>query len=275
MTNIIVSPIRRLGRKNKILDKLLMYFPKNINIFLEPFCGSGAVGLNVAAKHKFLNDVDDNIFDAFTVFSDQEMKKRLLRYFMQIPYSDKVFAYFRIMQPKNIIQKVAKFLILSGWGYMGKPETLSISQGCSKTQIMKQINKIYIHLCKDNIKWTSKDFGDFLKSVSIRDEADYKNAFIYCDSPYLFTTNNYSTAQHSTKLSWGVDDFKNVVESCVNFGCNFAISEFDNETVRQVAKEYGLYVTPIVKRRNMKNERVEILITNYDISAIGKQENLF
>jgi len=45
----INSPIRRLGKKNKLLQKLLPLFPK-FEVFIEPFSGKGAVGLNEEEK---------------------------------------------------------------------------------------------------------------------------------------------------------------------------------------------------------------------------------
>jgi len=49
-------------------------------------------------------------------------------------------------------------------------------------------------------------------------------------------------------------------------GCKYAVSEFDNPTVIQMAKDRGLQVHIIGERQNMKNRRTEILITNYEPS---------
>ena len=53
-------------------------------------------------------------------------------------------------------------------------------------------------------------------------------------------------------------------------GCKFAMSEFDNEFILNQAKERGLNVIIIGERKNLKNRRTEILITNYE-----KQKGLF
>jgi DNA adenine methylase len=54
------------------------------------------------------------------------------------------------------------------------------------------------------------------------------------------------------------------------------MSEFDNPAILDLAKEYGLNVITIGERKNMKNRRTEILLTNYPapVSAAA-QGNLF
>ena len=46
-------------------------------------------------------------------------------------------------------------------------------------------------------------------------------------------------------------------------GCNFAISEFDNEFILKEVRNRNLYINKIGERRNLGNIRTEILITNY------------
>jgi DNA adenine methylase len=43
------------------------------------------------------------------------------------------------------------------------------------------------------------------------------------------------------------------------------MSEFDNEFILQQAKERNLQVHIIGERKNIKNRRVEVLITNYKL----------
>ena len=46
-----------------------------------------------------------------------------------------------------------------------------------------------------------------------------------------------------------------------------AISEFDNPKILEMSK--GLNVYQIGERKNLKNRRSEILITNYEIEAVS------
>jgi len=250
------SPIRRLGKKNKLLKKLLPLFPK-FDVFIEPFSGTGAVGLNVQATSKFLNDLDDEIFTAWQVFGNPKKKQQLITHLCKMPYSNSVFRHLKRMKPKTDIQKVARFLVLSNYGYLGKHHTLNYKLENSRFQLIKGINAIYEHLVSDNIKWHNTTFDTFLNSLAIRDKAELEKSFVYADPPYLFTTNNYNTPK------WTAQNLEMLIEKCVAFGCNFAISEFDTPEVIALANKHNLQITTIGDRRNLNNRRTEILLTNY------------
>ena len=52
------SPFFYVGDKFKLLSQLEENFPKDIDRFIEPFCGGGSVFLNTDAKQYLLNDID-------------------------------------------------------------------------------------------------------------------------------------------------------------------------------------------------------------------------
>ncbi len=52
----ISSPMNYIGGKYKILPQILPSFPKNIDTFVDLFCGGCNVGLNVTANKIIFND---------------------------------------------------------------------------------------------------------------------------------------------------------------------------------------------------------------------------
>lgn len=52
------SPFFYVGDKFKLVPQLKENFPKNIDRFIEPFCGGGSVFLNTNANQYLLNDID-------------------------------------------------------------------------------------------------------------------------------------------------------------------------------------------------------------------------
>ena len=60
-----VSPILYNGSKKRILNKLLNYFPKNIETFYDLFSGSAIVCMNVLAKKYVLNDINDHTVELY------------------------------------------------------------------------------------------------------------------------------------------------------------------------------------------------------------------
>ena len=55
------SPFFYVGDKFKLLPQLKENFPKDIDRFIEPFCGGGSVCLNTTANQYLLNDIDTNM----------------------------------------------------------------------------------------------------------------------------------------------------------------------------------------------------------------------
>ena len=52
------SPFFYVGDKYKLLSQLEENFPKDIDRFIEPFCGGGSVFLNTEANSYYLNDIN-------------------------------------------------------------------------------------------------------------------------------------------------------------------------------------------------------------------------
>jgi DNA adenine methylase len=115
----------------------------------------------------------------------------------------------------------------------------------------------------NDVKFFNKDFSKFLSQLAIGEKNDIhpSRAFIYCDPPYLGTTDNYS---HSFKEQDSLNLFNTLEET----KCKWAMSEFDHPFILQQAKERNLNVIEIGERQNLKNRRTEILVTNYKTNQL-------
>lgn len=70
---MIISPLNYSGNKSKILKNLVSLFPKDINTFVDIFCGSGIVGLNAEFKNLILNDKEKHIIDLLQYFQNNSL----------------------------------------------------------------------------------------------------------------------------------------------------------------------------------------------------------
>ena len=68
--DLIQSPLNYTGGKYKLLPQLLPLFPKNIDIFVDLFCGGANVGINVKSNRTILNDTNDNLTYLFSMFKN-------------------------------------------------------------------------------------------------------------------------------------------------------------------------------------------------------------
>ena len=81
-------------------------------------------------------------------------------------------------------------------------------------------------------------------------------ALIYCDPPYLDQTHTYQNG-------FTEQDAADLFDCLIETGCKFAYSEFDHPFILEQAEKRGLNVIVIGERQNLKNRRIEILVTNY------------
>lgn len=261
-----MSAIRRLGKKTnpKIRNKILSYFPHHTAYF-EPFWGGGGLFEHKPrSKYNFLNDLDSDVHNAFICIA--EKRAELIEYIELVPYHTDTFQWFRKLQPKTDVQRCAKFLILSAWGYMGKTETLCLTTNNSKTNLLQEIELTYKNLASGEIQFLNCDFREFFKKISFKKPSELNpntkngldSSFAYLDPPYLDTANNYNTPK------WVEQDVVDAMDIMKTQGMKMAMSEFDHPFVVSEAEKRGFKIVQLGERQNMKNRRSEILILNFE-----------
>jgi DNA adenine methylase len=254
--------LRRLGNKQAIAKKLLPYFPEH-KIYIEPFFGAGGMFFNKPkAKYNIVNDLDSDVFNLFMVVMNQ--KNELEKAFYQMPIHSDLLNYWKKNEETDPIKKALRFLFLSNFTYLGKQDTINMRlREDPKNMFFKNIE--YTFSLLSDCKFSNFDFRKFFKSLAHEDidygkpsgERDY--TFIYCDSPYLSTVDTYSNSD-----TWIEQDSIDLFNTLQETGCKWAMSEFNNPFILQQAKDRGLNVHIIGERQNLKNKRIEILITNYE-----------
>ena len=245
--------LRRLGNKQAIAEKIIKYFPKH-NCYVEPFFGAGGMFFNKKkANYNILNDLDSDVFNLFQVVIND--KEQLKSNFEIMPIHADLLDYWKKNKETEPIKKALRFLFLSNLTYLGKGGTLSYLTSDAEYNILDKLEKTQKKLF--GCRFNNSDFRKVFSSLSFRGrEKDALNTFIYCDPPYLGTDDNYSD-------SFTEKDSIDLFNCLITSGCKFAMSEFDNEFIINQAKERGLNVIIIGERKNLKNRRTEILITNY------------
>jgi len=241
--------LRRLGNKAKIAKEIQKYFPPH-KIYIEPFFGAGGMFFNKPkVNYNIVNDIDSDVFNLFQVVSNQ--KEELEKAFFKMPIHSDLLEYWKKNKETEPIKKALRFLFVSNVSFLGTGEAIKYGTENPKNTLYLNLNKTFelIH----DVQFMNKCFSVFLNSIQIRKPND---TLIYCDPPYLGTNDNYSN-------SFTEQDSRELFETLISTGCKFAISEFDNPIILDLAKEHNLEVITIGERQNLKNRRTEILIINY------------
>jgi len=250
--------LRRLGNKSKIAQEIQVYFPQH-KIYIEPFFGAGGMFFNKPkAKYNFINDLDNDVFNLFNIVSTRY--DDFVSMFEKMPIHEGLMNHWKDNQETDPVLKALRFVFLSNFTLFGTGNTLRVGSSNSKDVLAENLTKVNKVIF--DVQFANSDFRRFLKMYSFK-ENENDTAFIYCDPPYLYTNDNYSN-------SFTQQDSIDLFDCLQATGCKFAMSEFDNEFILNQAKERGLNVIIIGERKNLKNRRTEILITNYE-----KQKGLF
>jgi len=248
--------LRRLGNKQAVAAKISPYFPPH-DIYVEPFFGAGGMFFNKPrAKHNFLNDNDNEVFNLYMVVLEE--RDRLKFELSRMPVHQSLWKHWKTNIPEDRVLQAVRFLFYSNFGYMGKENTLHQAVVDPKSATLKELEMIDF----GNTHFTCCDFEKAIRSIVCNDkETWHDSAFTYNDPPYLGTDHNYQEGD-----AWNESELARLMDVNDWRGCKYAISEFDNPIVVEMAKDRGLQVHVIGERQNMKNRRTEILITNYEPS---------
>ena len=260
------SMLRRLGNKTKLLPKLLALFPENITTFIDMFMGSGAVTFAMVDRAKYIiaNDKDEEVFNLFMAL--KEHKDELIEAIKIMPIHEALFKHWKKQQEYDCVWRATRFLMLSNFGVLGLPDTCRFGFVKNKKFILSSVDSVFEKI--SDVQIMACDFREVIKKINWVEltRRTFLESFIYADPPYLETNNNYQE-------SFTEQDTQDLFEILVNSGIRFAISEFDNPFVLDLSQKHGLHVTELGERRNLKNRRTEILITNYE--PVQKQPSLF
>lgn len=259
------SPLRRLGNKARLLPALLKLFPEKISVFIDMFMGTGAVSFAMVNQARYIiaNDIEKDIYNLFMVI--KERKDELVQALTVMPVHTELFKHWKQKQESDPVWKAVRFLFLSNFGLYGTRDTLRLGSDNHKKITLENLAALFGHI--KYIKFLSCDFKNVLPKIGFRpDEQD--GVFIYADPPYLDTVNKYKT-------DWSLQHTQDLFQLLINSSFKFAISEFENPQILELADSYGLSITVIGERRTLRSRNTEILITNYEPRRNPRQGDLF
>lgn len=179
--------LNRLGNKKKIAKDVIKYFPAH-DMFIDMFFGAGGIFFNKPrVKYNICNDFDDDVFNLYRVV--QEQKTELVAAFELMPISESLMKHWRSHLETDPVKKAVRFLMLSNFGYMVKPNTLVLGKSNAKQNILNRVDQTFerIKFCQ----FTCSDFRTVLGKIPFKDGTYNDRIFIYADPPYLNTGNNY------------------------------------------------------------------------------------
>lgn len=217
------SPFFYVGDKFKLLPQLKENFPKDIDRFIDPFCGGGSVFLNTAAKAYMLNDIDANmvtLHNLLITYSNDEnafwnsVAALIERYALSATYLGKdIPPELRKEFPKTYFAKYNKdaythlradfnadktntlllyLLLIYGFNHMIRFNAkgdfnLPVGNVDFNNNVVTALRGYFAFVKDKAILFSNMDFEAFLNSIELTEKD-----FVYLDPPYLITFSEYN-----------------------------------------------------------------------------------
>jgi len=278
----IKSPLNYIGGKYKLLQQILPFFPKNIDTFVDLFCGGCNVGINVNSKKIIFNDMNTILTEMFETFKKKPLNELINMIEEQIKKwnltLENEYAFKKFREHYNITRDPIELYTLSCFSFnyqfrFNSNHEYNNPFGRNRSQFSKTMKNNLIRFVKKlqetDAQFTTYDFKDF----PIDDCK--KNDFFYCDPPYLITTGSYNDGKRGFK-NWSQESdiaLYNFLDNLNNKGIKFALSNvfthkgISNDYLIRWAKKYTVHHLKNDYSNSCYNtERKgsdEVLITNY------------
>lgn len=293
------SPFFYVGDKFKLLPQLKNNFPKDINRFIEPFCGGGSVFLNVDANEYLLNDIDSymvQLHEFLISYSNNqeafwnELEQNIEKYKLSATYMGKdipqelrkefVKTYFAKYNKEAYMKLRTDFnenkndmmllymLLIYGFNRMLRFNrkgdfNLPVGNVDFNQNVVNALNAYFDYVKDREIEFYNMDFQDFVNEVNPNEDD-----FIYLDPPYLITFSEYN------KL-WNEDSEIRLIhflDELNDRGIRFAVSNVlwhrrrYNGTFNEWAQQYKIVRIQsnyISYHDNTEKDSYEVLVKNY------------
>ena len=267
---MIKSPTNYTGAKDKIMEQLLEYFPKNVETFYDVFCGGLSVSLNSEYENIISNDIIEPLIRFYENLKKSESIEDEINYIKSFAIDKTSKDEFNEVRKKFNLNKdpYLFFSLVSSCtnNMMRFNKKFEFNQSFGKRTINSStIEKLYQfgnELKRRNIKFTNLNFLELFEKFPPK-----KEDFVYLDPPYLITEAGYN-AYWSKDLETKLYD---IIDKLNNDGIRFALSGVSkhkgivNPHLDRLSKYNIINIKHDYQKVARKNigETQEILVINY------------
>lgn len=275
---MVKSPLNYIGNKYKLLPQILPLFPKQINTFVDLFCGGGDICANVEANAIKANDINYHVIELFLALQHNDIDfildhidKQICLYQLSKTNKDG-FDRFRKDYNQNPspldLYVLGCFSFNNQFRFNNKHEyNSSFGKNRSYFTDAMRANLIDFHKAISKVNFSSLDFIDYDLTDLTEDD------FVYVDPPYLSTCGSYNDGKRGFR-GWNEKDelelYKRLLELSGNkvrwalsnnLSANPLLHDFVQANDLMVYDVQTSYRNCNYQKKD-KSEAKEVLITN-------------
>ncbi|WP_295635590.1 Dam family site-specific DNA-(adenine-N6)-methyltransferase [Novosphingobium sp.] len=288
MTKIFVPPIKSQGIKTKLVPWIASVVPSDFSgRWIEPFSGTGVVGLNLAPKEALLADKNPHLINFYNAINRGEIGPDDVRAYLEREGEQLASVgedhYYYIRERFNNEGSPLDFLFINRAGFNGMIRFNR--KGRSNIPFCRKPGRFapaYVTRIVNQVRWVqqtlrTKQFTfvcqDFATTVARAEKGD----IIYCDPPYIDRHVDYFGA-------WGDTEERTLRAVLSESRANFILSTWHHNDYRSndyieslwsddhmLTRDHFYHVGG---REENRNPMVEALVTNLPLSIASESEPL-
>ena len=293
----IPSPMNYIGGKYKLIPQLFPIFPKEVDTFVDLFCGGANIGVNVSANKILLNDNLTFLIDLYNCFLSNSIDEtiayietRIANYGLSLTNQE---GYLSLREEYNLNRNPLDLFVLVAYSCnhrirFNNKHQFKCPFGKNRSRYNQNIKNNLISFINSiqskNVYFSSLNFDEF----------DFSqlgtNDFVYADPPYLITTGTYNDGKRGF-TGWNESTEKQLLEILtmldhrrIKFGLSNVIHHKGktNHILLSWIEENGYHINYLNKDYSncnyhtldkSKDASVEVLVTNY--VPVSNQLNLW
>lgn len=213
---LIQSPLNYIGGKYKLLLQILPLLPKDINVFVDLFCGGANVAININSKKIILNDKQSEIIKIYKFFKENSIDSILKNL-------DSIIKNFNLSNTAKFGYQQYKCNSANGLSSYNKKGFLQLRESYNKDKDVLKLFALIVFGFNNQIRFNSKnefnlpcgkrDFNDRMREKLIKfclniqhkivdfSNVDFRDfdisrldsqSFIYIDPPYFLANATYN-----------------------------------------------------------------------------------
>ena len=280
----IKAPMNYIGNKYRIIGQIQKWFPKNIDLMVDIFCGGCDVTFNTSANRHIANDLNFFVIEIYKEIQRLGVEEAIRRMDdiireWKLTKTDKE-AYERFRKHYNSTKEPLDLYVLMCFSFnyqfrFNSSHEYNNPFGKDRSyfnEVMRN-NLSKLQGIIEQVEYTSCDFREF----------DYrlmkKGDFLYADPPYLITCGSYNDGKRGFK-GWSEEDERalyDILDDLDERDIKFALSNVSHHkgTVNRILldwrKEHKYHMHRInfnynncnYQTQNSRNLTQEVLVTNY------------
>lgn len=272
------SPLNYQGGKYDLINFIKTNLPNTQpKRFIDLFGGGFNVGVNIEAEQIIYNEYNHKVVELMEAFKDTETND-FVKYVLKAKRHYKLErgnkeSYLKLRDKYNSLEpskrdpKMLYMLILYGFNQQIRfNSSYDYNNPVGPAGLNDNMLEKLISFCRriqeQNILFLSKDFADIKEYIN-------REAFVYCDPPYLITLGSYNDGKRGFN-GWNEEDelrLYKLLDDVHAKGVNFMMSnvlehkEKRNILLEKWVKDNGYYI--IENKGTARKNRKEILVVNY------------